>query len=128
MPWSEYRRQTQARIKAGEGFIYAAHIKASHISGEYIKVGFSLTPLRRVYRDLGQNRRDGRVRLLGYIPGSIVAERALHDRLYGRRRSMRHGDGEQYDVSILKHPQFPAGLLFPATPARPRRRPDVEAA
>jgi hypothetical protein len=109
------RADTLARIKAGEGFIYAARVVTDR--GEQIKVGFSLMPLRRVYRDLAAFANSVAVQLLGYMPGSLRDELALHNRLYGRPRCVKKGDGESYPLAILNHPAFPKELIF--------ERPDV---
>lgn len=68
------RRASIARMKAGEGFIYVA------IVGEYIKIGFSLNPERRV-RALGDPGEPAR--LLGFFPGTWAQEKALHRMLNG---------------------------------------------
>lgn len=105
------RAESQARIWAGEGFIYAALV--AHKDGEkIIKVGFSLRPVRRVHRDLVQFSNVQAVRLLGYIPGSMREELALHNRLYGRPRCVKKGDREEYPLSIVNHPEFPPALIF----------------
>ncbi len=114
------RAATLARIKAGEGFIYAAQVEHCE-RGPRIKIGFSLMPLRRVYRDIANFANISAVRLLGYFPGSqrdeLVLHNALHNALYGRHRCVKHGDDETYPLSIVTHPAIPYGLIFkPAVP------------
>lgn len=72
------QKAAQARKLAGEGFIYVAAIGTT----DAVKVGFSLFPERRAAQ-LGSG-----VRMLGYFPASIKAERALHKLL----RAHRHPD------------------------------------
>lgn len=74
-------KAARARIGAGEGFIYVAEITGT----DAVKIGFSLAPERR----LGP-----KVRLLGYFPASIKAERALHEHLRGKQ----HPDFESREV------------------------------
>lgn len=83
----EGQRLARARMATGEGFIYVAAIDASTV-----KVGFSLRPERRV-EQLGKS-----VRLLGYFPASIRAERELHRLLRNHAT-----DRECYPRSLFEH-------------------------
>lgn len=104
---SEGQRIARARMAAGEGFIYVAAIDA-----DTVKVGFSLRPDRRV-EQIGRH-----ARLLGFFSASISAERSFH----------KHHQDHQIPGRREHYPRalFIGDSTTPA--ARPRRRPDAEAA
>lgn len=72
------QKAAAARRSAGEGFIYVAAIRDT----DAVKVGFSLQPEMRATQ-LGSG-----VRMLGFFPASIHAEREFH----AAHRSQRHPD------------------------------------
>jgi hypothetical protein len=115
-------RERFDRIKAGEGFIYAAHFASCwREKAPFIKIGFSLFPHKRVYLALPASGKYRAPHLLGYVPGSLKDEHALHRALRGRprincdfRRGIEVSDSEHYPLSIIEHPSMPAGLIWDA--------------
>lgn len=86
-------KAARVRRDAGEGFIYVCSIPNS----DAVKVGHTLFPERRAAQ-LGPG-----VRMLGYFPASIKAERALHANL--RDRQHPDFDGREiYPRSVFLHP------------------------
>lgn len=113
------RADTLARIKAGEGFIYAALLTRER--RDVVKIGFSLTPIRRVYRDLANFACYSNPRLLGYVSGSLADEWQLHKELHGRPISRKAGNyKEEYPISVLDHPALPTGIDFSAPKGKRR--------
>lgn len=74
------RKDSIARMHAGDGFIYVAEIVGTDI----IKIGFSLNPEKRVPK-VDCRAWGSRARLLGVIPGTWAQEKALHRALNGHR-------------------------------------------
>ncbi len=108
MGHSAIRAAAHARIKAGEGFIYAASFTGHRYGrrGPLIKIGFSLTPEKRVMIEIGKQNGYLNPVLLGVMRGSLRDEYALHKALSGLAV---HGR-EFYPPSILSHPAIPAEL------------------
>lgn len=108
-PESQRQLTARARIAAGEGFIYCARFSGHPSFGKdtpFIKIGFSLTPEKRVTVELGKQNRYLNPELLAVMPGSLRDEQALHKALVGHAINGR----EFYAPSILSHPAIPAEL------------------
>lgn len=106
------QRKHRARVAAGEGFIYVARV----IGKPIIKIGFSLTPERRV----AALRRDYKApsRLLVAVPGTIAQERAIHQSLRGFPRARMPRNIEFYHSSVLSCAELPEGLRVAIKKAR----------
>lgn len=79
-----------ARRQSGEGFIYVAAIPEA----DAVKIGHSLDPAKRVQAM--------QLRLLGFFPATMRAERTLHKRLAEHRHPEFDGR-EVYRRTALAH-------------------------
>lgn len=100
------RAAAQARLNAGEGFLYVARVLGTNI----VKIGHALDTTKRMKSlkaDYGFE-----FELMASVPAHFVTERRLHRRL----RKHRHNGGsrnsctEMYHISILAHEAIPDEL------------------
>lgn len=97
-------RATWHRIRAGEGFLYAAEAVGSGL----IKLGFSVNPKQRMRSLYGQLPLGTKPRLLAAVPYTLQQEQALHRELIEHQAHPYRA--EVYPRSILSHPAIPAEL------------------
>lgn len=90
---TEAGRETRARVRAGEGFIYVAEV----VGADILKIGFSLDPEARIKTVWPFTREP--MRLMGFFPCSLLLEKKLH-RLLRPHTSVKHGN-EFYPRSIF---------------------------
>lgn len=97
-------RATWQRIRAGEGFLYAAEA----VGSDLIKLGFSVNPKQRMRSLHVQLPLGTQPRLLAFTPYTLQQEQALHKELIGLQALRSYA--ELYPRSILSHPAIPQAL------------------